>query len=87
MERVQKELLDFNGFGISVMECSHRQPEFLEMSRRLETEFREVMKVPDNWRVFLINGGATLQFSAIPFNLCSHIFGKQEAAANFLETG
>lgn len=45
------------------------------------------MKVPDNFSVFFVNGGATLQFSAVPYNLCSSTFGTDKVGANFLRTG
>ena len=51
------------------------------------TQFRQVMKVPDNFRVLLTQGGASQQFSAIPLNLAGDTFGTEEAVANFMVSG
>lgn len=69
------------------MEASHRSQEFIDTTMLLEKQFREVMKVPENFSVFLVQGGATLQFSAIPFNLMGHKFGEPDGVVNFLRTG
>jgi len=60
LQNLQKEFLDYGGTNVSVLEMSHRQPEFLDISRRLESSFREFMKVPDNFNILLLNGGATM---------------------------
>ena len=87
LRQTQKELLDFENLGVSVLEMSHRHQAYIDMSRKLERQMREVLKIPDNFRVFLTNGGATLHFSGLPFNLAGHAFGEPEGAANFLMTG
>jgi len=70
-----------------MIEMSHRQPEFAEITDKLQREFRKFMKVPDDWQVYLMQGGATLQFSGIPINLACHTYGTDAARANYLITG
>jgi phosphoserine aminotransferase len=68
MKKVQEELLDYNGIGLSVMEISHRSKDFLDILDAAEEKIRSLMKVPDNYAVMFIQGGATLQFDMIPMN-------------------
>ena len=86
MERIQKEFLDFKGLGIPWLHMSHRMREYMMVTEALEEDFRSFMKVPDNFKLFLMNGGAALQFAAIPQNLTGHLYGKG-AAANYLMSG
>ena len=69
LQRVQEELLDFQGLGASIIEISHRSPEFEKLLKETEQLFREVMHVPDNYKVVFCHGGGQLQFSMVPFNL------------------
>lgn len=80
-------MLDYKGLGISVVEMSHRQPEFQTIAKQLESNLREVMRVPDNFRILLQQGGATQQFAAVPLNLTSHEYGDETNTANYLITG
>lgn len=73
--------------GISVLEMSHRQPEFVDIAIKLEQYFRKVLKVPDDFNVYLMNGGSTLQFSAVPLNLTAHLVGTEKCAANLVNAG
>ncbi|MCH9673859.1 MAG: 3-phosphoserine/phosphohydroxythreonine transaminase [Gammaproteobacteria bacterium] len=82
LERVQAELLDWRGGGASVMEVSHRGRDFMEMAAESEAKLRRLMAIPDNYRVLFLQGGATLQFSAVPMNLAPN-----GAKANYLCTG
>lgn len=66
MERIQKEFLDFKGLGIPWLHMSHRMREYMMVTEALEEDFRAFMKVPDNFKLFLMNGGGSLQFAAIP---------------------
>jgi phosphoserine aminotransferase len=68
MKKVQEELLDYNGIGLSVMEISHRSKDFIDILDAAEEKIRSLMKVPDNYAVMFIQGGATLQFDMIPMN-------------------
>lgn len=69
MRKAQAEMLDWNSTGMSVMEVSHRSQEYSAMARHVETTLREIMAIPDNYKVLFTHGGASLQFSAIPLNL------------------
>jgi phosphoserine aminotransferase len=68
MKKCQEELLDFNGIGLSVMEISHRSRDFIAVLDAAEEKIRNLMKVPDDYSVMFIQGGATLQFDMIPMN-------------------
>ena len=82
LERAREELLDYQGRGLSVMEMSHRSPEFIAIARQAEADLRELLGVPENYQVLFLQGGATMQFSMIPLNLLG-----QGGSANFLHTG
>ena len=69
LERAQSELLDYRGSGMSVMELSHRSSLFEEIIQDAEALLRELMAIPDNYRVLFLQGGASLQFSMVPLNL------------------
>ena len=68
---VQEELLDWNGLGLSVMEISHRSPEFIEIAKQAETDFRDLLSITDDYAVLFTHGGATMQNAAVPLNLAS----------------
>ncbi len=70
LEEVAAEVLNYRGSGMSVMEMSHRSKVFQQIIDEAEADLRELMQIPDNYKVLFIQGGATLQFSAIPLNLC-----------------
>lgn len=82
LERARSEMLDYRGHGLSVMEMSHRSSEYVRIAEQAEQDLRELLGVPDSYRVLFTQGGATLQFSAVPYNL----LGKG-GSANFLHTG
>jgi phosphoserine aminotransferase len=67
--KAQAELPDFNGSGMSVMEISHRSKDFTAVSEGAESLLRELMNIPDNYRVLFLQGGASLQFAMVPMNL------------------
>ena len=69
LEEAQKDLLDYKGCGMSVMEMSHRTPEFEEIIAGAESSLRRVMNIPDNYKVLFLQGGASTQFASVPFNL------------------
>ncbi len=71
LERARDEITDWHGCGMSIMEVSHRGPEFKAVAGKAEDDLRRLLGVPDNYRVLFLQGGATLQFSAIPLNLAS----------------
>ena len=63
------EMLDYQGTGMSVMEMSHRSKAFIAIAHEAEADLRELMGIPDNYKVLFMQGGATAQFAAIPMNL------------------
>jgi len=69
LEEVQAELLEWSGTGASVMEVSHRGKPFMQAAAQAEQDLRDLMGIPDNYRILFLQGGATAQFSAIPLNL------------------
>ena len=84
LQKAQEELLDWNGTGVSVMEMSHRGKSFVSIAEKAKADLTTLLKIPDNFTIFFFQGGASLQFSAIPLNL----FGDTEGpGANYLTTG
>jgi phosphoserine aminotransferase len=69
LKQAAAEISDFEGVGMSVMEMSHRSTEFIEIAEQTEKDLRELMNIPDNYKVLFLQGGATGQFAAIPMNL------------------
>lgn len=63
------EMLDYHGCGMSVMEMSHRSAEFKGIIEEAESDLRDLLAIPDNYKVLFMQGGGTLQFSAVPMNL------------------
>lgn len=71
LEKAQGELLDFRNSGMSVMELSHRSSLFESVLDEAENGIRKLLNVPDGYSVLFLQGGASLQFSMIPINLCT----------------
>ena len=71
MAEVQRDLLDFRGSGMSVMEISHRSSTFMDIASRAEQSLRELLGVGDDYHVLFLQGGARLQFTMIPLNLAA----------------
>lgn len=69
LERAQRELMDYGSFGVSVMEMSHRSPMFQEIFSSTKEKLRKALSVPESHEILFLQGGATLQFAAIPMNL------------------
>ncbi|EMY5506257.1 3-phosphoserine/phosphohydroxythreonine transaminase [Bacillus sp. FSL L8-0642] len=69
LEKVQKELVNYNGTGMSIMEMSHRSSYFQSIIDEASSLIRELMNIPDEYEVLFLQGGASLQFSIIPLNL------------------
>ncbi len=80
LQKAQSELLNWHGTGMSVMEMSHRSDEFVAIASKAEQDLRKLMNIPDNYKVLFLQGGASLQFSAIPLNLL-------KGTADYLDTG
>ena len=81
MRKAQQEFCDYQGLGVSVMELSHRSPEYMAVAEKAEQDLRELMAIPDNYAVLFLHGGARGQFSAIPLNLLG------QGKALYLESG
>jgi phosphoserine aminotransferase len=69
LEKIQRELLNHEDSGMSVMEMSHRSKEYSKIYAECEANMREILDIPAEYKVFFPQGGATLQFSAIPLNM------------------
>ena len=69
LERAAKEMTDYNGSGMSVMEMSHRSPVYQQIIDKAESDLRKLMNIPENYKVLFLQGGATTQFAAVPLNL------------------
>lgn len=63
------EMLDYRGYGMSVMEMSHRSKPFAEIIETAEADLRDLIGIPENYKVLFLQGGASLQFAAVPMNL------------------
>jgi len=74
LEKVRDELLDYRGTGMSVMEMSHRSPEYEEINSRAEQLLRRLMAIPEEYAVIFLQGGGSMQFTMMPLNL--HLDGK-----------
>ena len=82
LEEVQKDLLNYKGEGLSVMEMSHRSKTFDSIIKAAEAGLKKVMNLPDDFKVIFMQGGATLQFAAVPMNLL-----KAGQSADYINTG
>lgn len=82
LKKAQKELCDWQGLGISVMEISHRDPIYVRMTEEAEQDLRDLMSIPDNYTVLFMHGGGRGQFSAVPQNLA-----KPDATVDYLDSG
>ncbi len=72
LEEVRDEMMNYRGSGMCVMEMSHRSKVYQQIIDEAEADLRTLMNIPDNYKVLFIQGGATLQFAAIPLNLCKN---------------
>jgi len=82
LEKAQQEFLDWNGSGMNVMEMSHRGKEFMSIAQQAEADLRDVMQIPDNYKVLFLQGGASSQFASIPMNLL-----RGKTTADYFNTG
>eukprot|EP01083_Nonionella_stella_P049089 130950_1 len=72
LEKVQREILNWNGCGLSVLEMSHRSSEFGSIIDDARQDLRELLSVPENYNILFVAGGATTQFAAVPLNLLAN---------------
>lgn len=80
--QARDEMLDWQGSGMCVMEMSHRGKEFVSIAERAEADLRELMGIPDNYKVLFLQGGATSQFAMVPMNLL-----RGKTTADYINTG
>ena len=81
LEEIRDEMMNYRGSGMCVMEMSHRSQVFQQIIDEAEQDLRDLMDIPDNYKVLFIQGGATLQFAMIPMNLMKN------GVACYVETG
>ena len=82
IKRAAAEMMDWNGSGMSVMEMSHRGKEFMSIADRAEQDLRELMAVPENYKILFLQGGASCQFAMVPMNLL-----RGRNTADYINTG
>lgn len=82
LERARDELLDYRGTGMSIAEMSHRGKVFMKVAADAEASLRRLLAVPEHYDVLFLQGGATLQFAAVPMNLCG-----SNDTAGYINTG
>jgi len=82
LQQARDELLDWHGQGLSIMEMSHRSEAFVSVATQAEQDLRDLMAIPDNYRVLFLQGGATSQFAMVPLNLLG-----DKGRADYVNTG
>lgn len=82
LEKAQAEMLDWHDAGMSVMEMSHRGKEFMSIAAQAEADLRDLMAIPENYKVLFLQGGASSQFAMVPLNLL-----RGKGAADYYRTG
>ncbi len=82
LEKAASEMKDWNGSGMSVMEMSHRGKEFISIAEKAEHDLREILNIPQKYKVLFLQGGATSQFAMVPLNLL-----KGKKTADYINTG
>ncbi len=82
LQKTRDELLDWHGSGMSVMEISHRSKAFIDVAAAAETDLRELLGIPSNYKVLFMQGGASAQFSLVPMNLAG-----PQATVDYVNTG
>ena len=81
LQELADEMMDYNGTGMSVMEMSHRSKAYQEIIDTAEQDIRDLMNIPDNYKVLFLQGGASQQFAMIPMNLMKN------GVADYIVTG
>ena len=82
LETAQRELLDYRGTGMSVMEMSHRSKAFIDIAERATADLIELLEIPDDYQLLFLQGGATMQFAMVPMNLLA-----DRTSADYVNTG
>ena len=81
LKEAAEEMLDYKGTGMSVMEMSHRSKAFDNIIKEAEKDLRDLMNIPDNYKVLFVQGGGTTQFAMVPLNLL------KDGVGCYVETG
>jgi phosphoserine aminotransferase len=88
LQQAAAEMLDWHGSGMSVMEMSHRGPEFTSIIEAAQKDLRELLAVPDNYKILFLQGGAIAENAIIPMNLAARkTHGVQAGVADYINTG
>jgi phosphoserine aminotransferase len=82
LQRIRDDIPDWQDTGMSVMEISHRSKEFISVAERCEANLRQLLSIPDNYKVLWIQGGATMQMAMAPLNLA-----RPDDAVDYVQTG
>lgn len=82
LEKARKELVDFQNMGRSVMEISHRSPQYTEIDRQAKARLHDLLNLGDNFEIMFLQGGASSQFMMVPFN-----FLDEKQTADYIDTG
>lgn len=82
LRRTEQELCNWQGLGTSVMEISHRSKEFIQVAEESEKDFRDLLKIPSNYKVLFCHGGARAQFAAVPMNMLGQL-----SSADYIDGG
>ncbi|HVL00992.1 MAG TPA: 3-phosphoserine/phosphohydroxythreonine transaminase [Dongiaceae bacterium] len=82
LKKAQADLLDYQGRGLSVMEMSHRSDDYVAIAQKAERDLRDLMGIPDHYKVLFLQGGASLQFAQVPLNLLG-----DKNTADYINTG
>ncbi len=82
LEQAREEMVNWRGCGMSVMEMSHRGKEYMGIQAQAEADLRELLAIPDNYKVLFLQGGASSQFAMVPMNLL-----RGRTTADYLNTG
>ena len=85
LEQAASEMLDWHGSGMSVMEMSHRGPEFISIYKQAEADLRELLAVPANYRILFLQGGGLAENAIVPMNLLGRC--GDDATIDFVHTG
>ncbi|XP_072020531.1 phosphoserine aminotransferase-like [Amphiura filiformis] len=81
LQRAQSEMLNYNDLGYGVMEMSHRSAEFVRIQSKAEQDLRDLINIPDNYKILFLQGGGSGQFAGVPLNLM------RDGAADYFVTG
>lgn len=82
LQQAAEEMLDTQGSGMSVMEMSHRSPSYEKIHNQAIADLRDLLNIPENYKILFLQGGGTLQFSMVPLNLL-----RNSKKADYIDTG